>query len=384
MCAMHGSMGRLKMRVCSLDDRGKLCCWHRQHSEGHVDLRRAPQGDARSRRLYPVRHVPPASPGGCPVPGLCRCSPCGSARGLRGSGLNGANPPLPAGETEAGSRGASRRSRTRGAAGSGQQRGPRAEPGAGRGMGLGAGASELPRELRPAQGRRGASRAGGSGEALPAALPARGDELPGPHRPGFPGRSLCHPSRGASGRGREAVNGQGAAEAGGVRGRASRREPPGELPAGCPPPRAALSRAAPCRAAPGRTGRATAGRGGESGGGGGGQAACPARLGTARLGTARHGSARRGTAWCGSARHGTVPLGSARRGSGGSWPFKQVAPAALRSRGWRAGAARSLPRRRRALHTASFSGARSLFDDEIMLTCLELLSIPWILLAHDA
>lgn len=25
-----------------------------------------------------------------------------------------------------------------------------------------------------------------------------------------------------------------------------------------------------------------------------------------------------------------------------------------------------------------------LFEDEIMLTCLELLSIPWILLAHDA
>lgn len=85
MCAMHGSMGRLKMRVCSLDDRGKLCCWHRQHSEGHVDLRRAPRGDARSRRLYPARHVPPASPRGCPVPGLCRCSPCGATRGLRGS-----------------------------------------------------------------------------------------------------------------------------------------------------------------------------------------------------------------------------------------------------------------------------------------------------------
>lgn len=47
MCAMHRSMGRLKMCVCLPDDWGKLCRWHRQHSEGHADLRRSPWGEAR-------------------------------------------------------------------------------------------------------------------------------------------------------------------------------------------------------------------------------------------------------------------------------------------------------------------------------------------------
>lgn len=85
MCAMHGSMGRLKMRVRSLDDRGKLCCWHRRRSEGHADLRRAPGGTRGLAACPPARHVPPASPGGRPVPGSCRRSPCGATRGLRGS-----------------------------------------------------------------------------------------------------------------------------------------------------------------------------------------------------------------------------------------------------------------------------------------------------------
>lgn len=47
MCAMHRSMGRLKMRVHLPDDWGKLCRWHWQHSEGHTDLRRSPRGEAR-------------------------------------------------------------------------------------------------------------------------------------------------------------------------------------------------------------------------------------------------------------------------------------------------------------------------------------------------
>lgn len=47
MCAMHRSMGRLKMCVRLPDDWGKLCRWHRQHSEGHADLRRSPRGEAR-------------------------------------------------------------------------------------------------------------------------------------------------------------------------------------------------------------------------------------------------------------------------------------------------------------------------------------------------
>lgn len=47
MCAMHRSMGRLKMCVRLLDDWGKLCRWHRQHSEGHADLRCSPRGEAR-------------------------------------------------------------------------------------------------------------------------------------------------------------------------------------------------------------------------------------------------------------------------------------------------------------------------------------------------
>lgn len=73
MCAMHGSMGRLKMRVRSPDDWGKLCRWHRQRSEGHADLRRSPRGEARplpscwggshclcSRTpAFPIGHAPP-------------------------------------------------------------------------------------------------------------------------------------------------------------------------------------------------------------------------------------------------------------------------------------------------------------------------------------
>lgn len=47
MCAMHRSMGRLKMHVRLPDDWGKLCRWHWQHSEGHADLRRSPRGEAR-------------------------------------------------------------------------------------------------------------------------------------------------------------------------------------------------------------------------------------------------------------------------------------------------------------------------------------------------
>lgn len=52
MCAMHGSMGRLKMRVRLPDGWGKLCRWHRQRSEGHADLRRGPQGEARPLLSY--------------------------------------------------------------------------------------------------------------------------------------------------------------------------------------------------------------------------------------------------------------------------------------------------------------------------------------------
>lgn len=73
MCAMHRSMGRLKMCVCLPDDWGKLCRWHRQHSEGHTDLRRSPrerQGLLLSSRgavsslfsrdpSFPARHAPP-------------------------------------------------------------------------------------------------------------------------------------------------------------------------------------------------------------------------------------------------------------------------------------------------------------------------------------
>lgn len=74
MCAMHRSMGRLKMRVRLPDDWGKLCRWHWQHSEGHADLRRSPWGEARSlvellgqlsHHLssrdpgFPARHAPP-------------------------------------------------------------------------------------------------------------------------------------------------------------------------------------------------------------------------------------------------------------------------------------------------------------------------------------
>lgn len=47
MCAMHRSMGRLKMHVRLPDDWGKLCRWHWQHSEGHADLRRSPRGETR-------------------------------------------------------------------------------------------------------------------------------------------------------------------------------------------------------------------------------------------------------------------------------------------------------------------------------------------------
>lgn len=47
MCAMHRSMGRLKMHVRLPDDWGKLCRWHWQHSEGHADLQRSPRGEAR-------------------------------------------------------------------------------------------------------------------------------------------------------------------------------------------------------------------------------------------------------------------------------------------------------------------------------------------------
>lgn len=47
MCAMHRSMGRLKMHVRLPDGWGKLCRWHWQHSEGHADLRRSPRGEAR-------------------------------------------------------------------------------------------------------------------------------------------------------------------------------------------------------------------------------------------------------------------------------------------------------------------------------------------------
>lgn len=47
MCAMHRSMGRLKMHVRLPDDWGKLCRWHWQRSEGHADLRRSPRGETR-------------------------------------------------------------------------------------------------------------------------------------------------------------------------------------------------------------------------------------------------------------------------------------------------------------------------------------------------
>lgn len=47
MCAMHRSMGRLKMRVHLPDDWGEICRWHWQHSEGQADLRSSPQGEAR-------------------------------------------------------------------------------------------------------------------------------------------------------------------------------------------------------------------------------------------------------------------------------------------------------------------------------------------------
>ena len=384
MCAMHGSMGRLKMRVRSLDDRGKLCCWHRRRSEGHADLRRAPRGDARSRRLSPCQarasRVSRGPPGAGLVPAFpLRCHP----RVARLVGLNGANPPPPAGETEAGSRGASRRRCARGAAGSGEQRGPRAEPRAGRGMGPAAGAPELPRESRPGQGRGLGGRH--CPQRCPPAVTRSRDRTGG----GFPGglrASRAGARRAAAGRRLTAREPPRQEESAGGRAGGGRR-------ASCPqaarphaPRRAEPRRAALPRGARAGPRRGEAGRAAAAAAAGGRLRAPPAsaRHGTARLGTARHGSARRGTAWHGSARRGAVPLGSARRGSDGSRPFKQVAPAALRSRGWRVGAARSLPRRRGALHTASFSGARSLFDDEIMLTCLELLSIPWILLAHDA
>lgn len=137
----------------------------------------------------------------------------------------------------------------------------------------------------------------------------------------------------AAGRGREAVNGQGAAEAGGVRRRASRRGPPGELPAGCPPP---PSRAALCPGAHGPAGHGGARRRARR---------QRRRRGTGfvprppRHGSASHGAARRGTN--DSASHGTARLGSARHGSAPAAPepFKQVAPAALRGRSWGEGAA---------------------------------------------
>lgn len=181
----------------------------------------------------------------------------------------------------------------------------------------------------------------------------------------------------AAGRGREAVNGQGAAEAGGVRRRASRRGPPGELPAGCPPP---PSRAALCPGAHGPAGHGGARR--------------RARRQRRRRGTGfvprppRHGSASHGAARherLGIARRGTARLRSARLGSGSSRAIQTSGSGS--TSGPELGSGRSVapcPGGAGPFTLPLFSDACSLFDDEIMLTCLELLSIPWILLAHDA
>lgn len=136
MCAMHRSMGRLKMRVRLPDDWGKLCRWHWQHSEGHADLRRSPRGEARplvalmggclitcppeTLDSLPGTHLlsrAMSAGGGYPVLGLfwgqgAGVSPTTVPQGSvtegcstceRGGWFSCANPPSPAGETKAGS-----------------------------------------------------------------------------------------------------------------------------------------------------------------------------------------------------------------------------------------------------------------------------------------
>lgn len=203
------------------------------------------------------------------------------------------------------------------------------------GGGHGAREAKLPPSWPRGTGEHGGG-GGGTGKCTPGAprsapLPAA-SLRPDPAGTAGAGTAVTRrrPPRVAAGRGREAVNGQGAAEAGGVRRRASRRGPPGELPAGCPPP---PSRAALCPGAHGPAGHGGARRRARRQRGTG-FVPRPPQHGSARLGIARRGAAR-------TTRHRTARLGSTRHGSAPAAPepFKQVAPAALRGRSWGAGAA---------------------------------------------